>query len=134
MEQQEAHDIAKAYADVAEYYPVMKMPGHVAAIVNLSTIIGVNYGARFMSVRLRKSMKRREAAQTAPQAASPVRQQPTTMQVPQNPATPPNQMNGSKQEKPTVTREMRTGEIPGIGAIEFPPDHPLINQNPFIKH
>lgn len=118
MDQAEASEIAKAYADVAEYYPVLKMSGETAALVNFASIVGVNYGARFMAFKMRRSLEKRAARSQPQQAPMP--------QDVQMPVGPPRVPNAAPATKPTVTNDVRTGEIPGVGAIEFPQDHPLM--------
>lgn len=128
MEKEEAREISLAYSDVAKFYPALAMPPHVAAITTFASIIAVNYGARIMAFKMRRSMeKRRMPVQAAPQPA------PVTM--PHNPAQPPNPETGEIDRKPVLTKDIRTGEIPGVGTIEFPSDHPLLKGgNPFMKH
>lgn len=119
MEETEAREISKAYADVAEYYPSMKMNGETAAVLNFVAIVSVNYGARFMAYRLRTKAERAKqvSGRETPIHSTPVPPPPTfTTQPSPAPMT----------EKPVMTKEVRTGEIPGVGSIEFPANHPLM--------
>ena len=68
-----------------------------------------------------------------------VRTQPAAVQPMQNPVAregeiipPVNQFNGvdyTAKRKADVPSDVRTGEIPGLGKIEFPEDHELVRGN-----
>jgi hypothetical protein len=150
MEGSEARDIAKAYADVAQYYPKLKMPGHVSAVVTLGSIVAVNYGARVMAFRMRKANERQgprvvqQSRPVQPVPSKPMQTQdlqaplsPSVANMPPNAFTPAPSKDGwtapenAPLKRREVTTEMRTGEIPGVGPIVFPPDHPLLGGKPF---
>lgn len=169
MDSDEAREIAKAYADVAQYYPKMKLPGHVSAVVTLGTLVTVNYGARIVAYRMRKANERFQASQAprtqaAPQGVS-LRTTPPMNSMGGQPVTPikpvaidPSAQNSASVATPPdanipkpspdgwtapenaplqrriITDEVRTGEIPGVGKIVFPSDHPLLGGSPFTKN
>jgi len=117
LSQKEAHDIGAAYADVAKYYPAVALDPAHAAVMNLGSQVSIAIGARIVLYKMRTANERRERAR---QGAS--MGQPATMTPP-----PPN-INGAPTEmRPREpAKDVRTGEIPGVGTIEFPPDHPLM--------
>jgi hypothetical protein len=119
----EAHNIAEAWAEAAKHYPVLNLDPKVAAIINLGTTISIVYGSRITAFKIRKSIER---AQRRPIQPAPPTNQPTPVQ---HAGMMQEQVNGHIPEPPkppVATREIRTGEIPGVGNIEFPPDHPLV--------
>lgn len=109
----DAKSIALAYADVAEFYPAFKIEPKFAAILTLCGAVGGVYGTRIISYRMRVSAERaaRPRGGIMPPTAPP---QPSAETAP-----PPVQSQA-------VAAELRTGEIPGIGKVEFPPDHPQV--------
>lgn len=111
--ERDAHDLASKYAVVAEFYPAFKIDPKVAALLALCGSVGGVYGSRIISYRARVSMERaaRPRGGIMPPTSPP---QPSTETAP-----PPAQPQ-------TVAAEVRTGEIAGIGKVEFPPDHPMV--------
>lgn len=110
----EAHEISKAYAEVAKYYPALTLDNRYTAISTLGAQLSIIYGSRFMSYKMRTASEKRTPQQRANQSAPP--QSP----ISETPGVAPP----AKTEP--VSRELRTGEIPGVGNIEFPADHPLM--------
>lgn len=133
LDHSEAADLAKAYTDLAEHYPALVLPAKASAIVNFGQAVTAIYGSRLFAFRLRMRMERNQSrAPTPTRAAQPVQQPagatpgpngPVTLQP--EPGAPPD-MNGAPQGD--VPSDIRTGEIPGVGHIEFPPDHPLFKR------
>lgn len=118
LDEAEAKEIAKAYGDVAALYPALQIPAEVTAIANLAGVVSIVYGSRITAYRARMAGERRQR----PQKAQPF--------TPPN-APVPNQMNGAAPpDKATpIPVDLRKGEIPGIGEVEFPEDHPLMRGN-----
>lgn len=115
----EARELAKAYADVAKYYPSLTLDNRYSAIATLGAQVSIIYGSRIMAYRMRlASEKRSQGTQQRASQPAPA-QQPVPVEQMNGVATPP-----AKAEP--VSKELRTGEIPGVGNIEFPPDHPLM--------
>ena len=117
----EAREMAKAYADVAACYPALQIPAEVTAIANLCGVVSIVYGSRISAYRMRMASERRQGR--AAQPAKPF--------VPPTAPIPDNQMNGVEQPGPAkpVPQDVRKGVIAGIGEIEFPEDHPLMRGN-----
>ena len=132
MDAAEAHQIAVAYNDVANYYPIMRLPGNVSALVTFAGVIGVSYGSRLMAIRFRvmaqgpRPQRQRQAAPSPPQPNSSVQMSANEMPMP----PPEQEINGvdygAAGARPNVPQELRQATIPGVGIIEFPPDHELI--------
>lgn len=118
MDNEEAREISRAYADVAEYYPAMKLSGETAALMNFIGVLGMSYGSRVMLYRMRRKEERKSSPKEPPQSSKPAPIHTTPV--------PENSFGPAPETKPPVTQEMRTGEIAGVGHIEFPPDHPLM--------
>lgn len=114
---QEAREIASAYADVAKHYPAVAIDPKHQAVVNLISAVSIPVGARIVMYKMRKAQERRERAAQAGQTPRPASMTPPPSNNPQG--EPPD-------TRPPVTKELRTGEIPGVGTIEFPPEHPLM--------
>lgn len=115
----EAHELASAYADVAQYYPILRLPDKWAAIINFGTQVAMVYGSRFAAWRIRML--------TTPQPTPRERTEQTLKQVFEVPPNPNPGTNGATRRPPAA--DVRTGEVPGVGNVEFPPDHPLIKGN-----
>lgn len=115
LEQGEAREIAKAYADVAEHYSFLKIDPKFAAVANLCAAVSITYGSRITAYRLRmaneRALRRAQSPQTAPFV------EPT-------PAAPAAN-NGARRAMQTDAT-LRTGHVEGVGDVEFPPDHPLV--------
>jgi hypothetical protein len=125
MNDAEAHAIADAWAEVSKYYPAFNPdPAHMA-LVNFSTVVCVSYGSKLMAWRMRKA---------AEKAQSPPRQRPAPQASPAatGPAPQPmsqHTLNGipvPPKGGPQPGKAERTANIPGIGDIELPADHPLV--------
>jgi hypothetical protein len=114
MNRDEAAQIAKAYRDAAEYYPILALDPKIAATLNLGTTVAIVYGSKILAYRMRQSMN---TAPSAVQQTTPLRAMPTT------PSGPINGVDTNAERPKDIPKELRTGIIPGIGAIEFPPGH-----------
>lgn len=115
--------MAQAVLDVAKHYPIRGLDEKTIAWFNLSQIVIISTGAKIMAVRTRHAQE--NATRASRQAP---RQPPVTPQPHQaNGATVQSTQQAPPQEKPAqpLPRAERTGEIPGVGNIEFPADHPL---------
>jgi hypothetical protein len=132
MESDEAHQISVAYNDVANYYPIMRLPGNVSALVTFAGVVGVSYGSRIAATRFRVMAERGHRPQ--PRNVTPTRQQ-NSQPMPANemPIPPQSdpQVNGvdynAMNNRPDVPQDLRTANIPGVGPVEFPADHPLVS-------
>ncbi len=132
MNEEEAHAIAAAYAEAAVHYPILNLDPKIAATLNLCSTLAIVYGAKFTAFKMRKAMSR-------PNVVTPMRPVPmktagnglSTSPPPNEFPQPPQgeqQINGvdlKAHDVPPVETRMRTGEIPGVGAVVFPEDHPL---------
>lgn len=126
----DAHNIAKAYADVALYYPILALDPKIAAIANLGSTVAIVAGAKWATYKLRKHNE--HGSRVSQHRAAPAFAETATARQADN--TPPVQqmngaINGVDLNKPAprdVPPDIRTGEIPGVGRIEFGPDHPLV--------
>jgi hypothetical protein len=131
MNEPEAKQLAEAYANVAQHYPVLQLPDKQLALVNFGSTLAIIYGAKYAAYKMRVAMSR-------PHVVQPIRQQPvrtTGTGATTNP--PPNEFvapagqpaNGVDLTQKTATPvplELRTGTIPGVpGEVVFPEDHPL---------
>lgn len=118
LDEGEARELAKAYADVAAFYPALRMAGNVTAMINLGSVVAIVYGSRISAYKMRRNSER---SQRRPQTQNHNVSEALS-------ARPPEQGNGAAPaEKPRVVPdEARKGEIPGVGTIEFPSDHPLM--------
>ena len=119
LSQEEAHEVAKAYSAVATFYPAFALDPKIAAIVNLGTTVSIVYGTRITSWRMRRAAEKSRGPHPS------ARDIPGSSRAAASP--PADQMNGSKPDVPRdVPREVRVGQIPGVGEIEFPADDPMI--------
>lgn len=114
LDDSEAKELAKAYTDVAAFYPVMRLADNVTALVNLGSVVAIVYGSRISAWRFRKSMERKPPPPPRPDAA--LRAAPS----------PPQPGQAPREEPRRVPDEARVGEIPGVGNIVFPADHELM--------
>lgn len=133
MDSDEAHQIAVAYNDVANYYPIMRLPGNVSALVTFAGVVGVSYGSRIAATRFRVMAERghRPAPRDVTAQRAPQNQQPMPDNNMPMPPQPDQQINGvdynAMNSRPDVPAELRTSNIPGVGPVEFPADHPLVS-------
>lgn len=120
MNEHEARELANAYADVSEYYPIMNFDPKYAALANFVGVVSLVYGTKLMALKMRATMNKPAAR---PQAPRP---------NPQPTQPPPNQFNGSEipqeppAEKGPLPPELRKATIPGIGDIVFDEAHPMV--------
>ena len=114
LSKEEASEMAKAYSDVAVFYPKLLLSDQVAATFNLLSVTAIVYGSRISAWRFRKSMERKQPPPPRPDAA--LRAAP--------PAPSPGEAPREQPRK--VPDEARVGEIPGVGNIVFPADHELM--------
>jgi hypothetical protein len=121
---EEAHAVAEAYAEAAKHYPMLNIDPKHAAVINLGTTLSIVYGSRVMAFRMRKAMERGarpqrvNTAPVTPAQPAPAMRAETLNGIPVPPETKP---------PPVPTEELRTGEVPGLGNIVFPADHPLVS-------
>lgn len=110
----DAKELAASIHAVNRHYNVKMFDEKSQDWLNLILVAGAMYGSRAVAIR-----DRRRAARTVrpiiPRAQS-------ENPVPGNPAPPPA---GSQ----ILDKELRLGQIPGLGNIEFPPDHPLARRH-----
>lgn len=106
----EAEFLAQSSADVARHY------GGIADQktldwMNLIQCLAIVYGTRIYAIK---------SSPKAPRVVSPPLAQRTASPSPQHHRTPPpvNEFNGA-------TPPESVGNVPGIGDVQFPPDHPL---------
>ncbi len=118
MEPPESTEYAKAILEVAKHYPVRGFDDKMMAWFNLSQIVVIGYGSRIMMLRARVKSQGRAAPQAPPQP----RTMPPAPGVQGNVQQPPGQ---PPPARPNGASAANRGEIPGVGEVEFPPDHPL---------
>jgi len=131
LDPREAADMAKATADVAQHYPVTFIDPKTLAWINLIQTTGFIYGSRLFAYRMRRNAS--APARPAPAPRQPpldTRSRVEPLRQTSEGLAPANGMNGSPHMAPPIPpREtppnVNVGEIPGVGTIEFPPDHPL---------
>lgn len=128
---EEANQLSKAYCDVALHYPSLALAPNVAAIVNLGTTVSIVYGSRFAAYRMRRAMEKTQR-RSSPLAAAPTATSPAAPAGPSQHLMPqPEYVNGNPRQEPrTMPQEMRRSTIPGVGDIEFPPDHEILKGKP----
>lgn len=126
----EAPEMAQAILDVAKHYPVRGLDDKMIAWFNLSQIVVIGYGSRIMAVRARHAAERGKMVR--PQQAPP------TMAPSPSARAGVQEANGVVQPemKPAqpLPADARTGEIAGVGNIEFPEGHPLFAGGTTRKH
>jgi hypothetical protein len=131
MNDEEAAQVAKSYVDVAEFYPVLQLPPKQLALVNFGSTLAIVYGAKFAAYKMRRAMSR-------PSVVTPIRPAPSkttgagvTTETPAfaaPPAQAPNGVDYSQAEVGPIDPKLRTGEIPGVGSVVFPEDHPMFGK------
>lgn len=117
----DAKQLAEAYRDVALHYPTLALDDKTAAVLNMIGVSAGVYGTRLAAFRLRMWMQHEATKGSKP---APVPQ-------PVKAADHAPGMNGNAPGAPVITpkvpdKEIRTGEIAGVGTVEFPADHPLV--------
>lgn len=125
LDNQEANSLASSVKDLLEYYPVKWLDAKTAAWINLLQTTAYIVGPRMFAMRARRMM----TAKNIPLRSAPA-QKPIHAEKPpqQGPMMTPSGINGATQPAmPTreVPPEATIGEIPGVGAVQFPDDHPL---------
>lgn len=94
----EAEFLSKSMKDVASHYNVNWLDQKGVDWANLIQCLVIVYGGRIYAIRQTRAVK----------TAAP------------KPATvAPSSGNG-------IAPEHRTGEVPGVGAVEFPASHPMV--------
>jgi len=119
MPADECKELAKAVNDVNRHYNIKLLDQKTADWFHLIQVVAVMYGVRFMAIRERRKSERAVPVRPRPQAQNP---------VPGNPAPPAQSPKLDMSEAGFAdpgARAARTGEIPGLGNIEFPADHEL---------
>jgi hypothetical protein len=121
LDSSEAKELAKAYTDVAQFYPSLRLGDHVTAMINLGSVVSIIVGSRIVSYKMRSASNRATARKDAGKPVTDI----DMRGVLNN--TPPAPSNGRAPVAPReVAEDVRTGEIPGVGNVVFPPDHPLM--------
>ena len=119
MNRDEAAQLAKAYEETAQFYPVLNLDPKLAATLNLVSVVSIVYGSKLLAYRLRRSLAPRRAAPAAPVPAK-------AGFVPTQPPAPDiNGVDFNAPKPPEMKPEMRVGEIPGVGKVTFPEGHEL---------
>lgn len=115
----DAHRLADAMASVNKHYKIAFFDEKTQDWFNLVMVAGAMYGSRVVAIRDRRAASR-VARPVIPRAQS-------TNPVPGNPAPRSSEMNGvaASPQDEAMRREASQGEIPGLGKIQFPEDHPL---------
>lgn len=118
----DAHQMADAISAVNRHYQIRMFDAKTQDWLNLIMVAGAMYGSRVVAIRERVKVQRM-ARPAMPRAQ-------TANAAPGNPASAVSPMNNTppaQQDQTTVaqTRVANTGIVPGIGEIQFPPDHPL---------
>lgn len=129
LDKEEARLLAQSYSDVAEHYPVLNFDPKYAALANFAGTISLVYGSKIAAFRLRKMLTPRGLRQQ-PMPQAP--RQAASTPMPETPFMSP-EVNGvdlNAQGRRDVPQEAKTSVIPGVGAIEFPDDHPMISGKP----
>jgi hypothetical protein len=130
MNEHEARELASAYADVSEYYPIMNFDPKYAALANFVGVVSLVYGTKLMALKMRHSMNK------IPRRASPITPAQQPMQNPVNAQStqtqpPVNEFNGQEVPAPEPAKgplppELRKAHIAGVGDIVFDENHPLV--------
>jgi hypothetical protein len=115
----DAKELASSIHAVNRHYNVRMFDEKTQDWLNLIMVVGAMYGGRIVAIRDRK----RAARNTRPVMPRAQSENP----VPGN-AAPPPFAAAPVVERP-LDKNLRVGEIPGLGAIEFPPDHPLARRH-----
>lgn len=115
----DAKELASSIHAVNRHYNVRMFDEKTQDWLNLIMVAGAMYGGRIVAIRDRK----RAARNTRPVMPRAQSENP----VPGN-AAPPPFAAAPVVERP-LEKNLRVGEIPGLGAIEFPPDHPLARRH-----
>lgn len=108
----EAEFLSQSVADVARHYNPKVFEQKTIDWSNLIQCVALVYGPRLYNMRAERKMAQAQKAH-APRPQGPPTQRPADPQPAANRAA-----NGATE----WSKEARTGEIPGIGSIEVPPD------------
>jgi len=114
----EAAYLAQSMKKVADHYASLKLDQKWVDWGNLAMCLGAVYGTRLEAIRMRWQFEAQaQRAMRGPRGVS----QPAQTQG------PGGTINGQEIpiEPPGAPRDMRTGTVPGVGEVEFPPGHPL---------
>lgn len=115
----DAKELASSIHAVNRHYNVRMFDEKTQDWLNLIMVAGAMYGGRIVAIRDRKRAAR-TARPVMPRAQS-------ENPVPGN-AAPPPFAAAPVTERP-LEKNLRVGEIAGLGVIEFPPDHPLARRH-----
>lgn len=113
LSENEAREIAKAYNEAVKHYPILNVDPKHAALLNLGSVLSITYGSRVIAWKARTAKPSTQRSQSAA------------------PPQPQNTMNGQSPPMPSELQQpsapkVNVGEIPGVGNVEFPPDHDLV--------
>jgi hypothetical protein len=132
LDKEEARLLAQSYADVAEHYPVLNFDPKYAALANFAGTISLVYGSKIAAFRMRRAFAPRGSVRQQPMPQAP--RQPQQTPVPDGAQFMTPEINGVDQNAPNAKREVpaeaKTSIIPGVGTVQFPDDHPMINGKP----
>ena len=131
LDTMEANEFAKATKELMDHYPdqMRWLDGKTGAWINFSQTALVIYGSKLTALKMRRAAQRPRAVVVPIRAESA--QQPVMQGSPRpmpQPAPLAETMNGNSGDAAPVPLDVRTGEIPGVGLVEFPPDHPLFKK------
>lgn len=135
MDAMEARALAKATKDLLDYYPdqMRWLDGRTGAWIGFSQTALVIYGSKLTALRMRRSTARQPASQgprVVPiRSVQEPRAEPVAVRQPEQSPINGQGAGIANEDQSPVPADIRTGNIPGVGEIEFPTDHPL-----FRKH
>ena len=122
-----AREYAAAIQNVNRHYNYKVFDQKTQDWLNLGMLISAVYGSRFVAIRNRKRAEFAASRVVVPraQAGDP---------VPGNPAPIPQNPDGRRDIPKDLENALRTGEIPGVGKVEFPRNHPLFSETTIRTH
>lgn len=121
MDKDDCRELAKAIADVNRHYQIKLLDQKTADWFHLIQLVAVAYGTRIIAISGRRRRENKAPPMPRPQNG-PIAGTPAAPVAPRNLDLTETQLNG------VSAREIRTGEIPGVGKIEFPSDHPFASR------
>lgn len=105
---------------VADHYPVKWLDQKTVDWINLLQCVGAVYGGRIFAARAARSPpKLATVTAIRPEGVKPA--EPVMRQGPVAPVRRAEQRQASD-----LPVGLAFGEVPGVGKIEFPPDHPMM--------
>lgn len=116
MARDDCRELSQAWSDVNRHYNFALLDQKSADWFNLLQLVAVAYGTRVIAIRDRRRRDARPTSQPRAQTGNPA------------PLTP-DEIARSTGFNGAGERAARTGEIAGLGSIEFPPGHPLSSKH-----